>query len=400
MAASRGCRAHPVVRGRCGRSRKDHRQRAPRPDRGRPGRGVRLPGREHPGVAAARLGLPARLPVLRRLGRPVHQAGPRQPGHPVLPLLPARRRRVRGHRPPRHHDRPELPGARRRLLPGRGAGQPERVRRPGDRDRRRRDVRAAVRPRQPRRAGAQPLPARPGCGDAARPRGLQRLGCRAAGHHRHPPRRPRRLRAAGAGHRGDRQALPGGREDPAVPAPDLPRLPRVVLPEAAGKHDDRAAPDARRPHLPVVLGRPLRPRRRPGDDRDRPGRRPGRRALSGDPTRQHVVRLAGLHQSPDQPHRRPGAHRPGRQATVRDQRARPGRRQLAGVHRAPARLRADPLAAAVPGPRARGRAAGRGGRLRRPSGPPAVLPAGAGDARGLRGEDRRPPGRRRRRMLG
>ena len=89
-----------------------------------------------------------------------------------------------------------------------------------------------------------------------------------------------------------------------------------------------------------------------------------RRALSGNPARQHVVRLAGLHQPPDQPHRRPGAHRPGRQAALRDQRARPRRGQLAGVHRAPARLRADPLAAAVPRPWARGRAAGRGGPVR------------------------------------
>src|SRR6185312_8374101 len=156
------------------------------------------------------------------------------------------------------------------------------------------------------------------------------------------------------------------------------------------------APHARRPRLPVLLGRPLRPRRRPGDDRDRPGRRPPRRALSGDPARQHVVRLARLHQPPDQPHRRPGAHRPGRPAAVRDQRARPGRRQLAGVHRAPARLRADPLAAAVPGPGARGRAAGRGGSVRRPAGRAAVLSGGAGDARGLRCRDRRPPGCRRR----
>src|SRR6185312_7160554 len=44
----------------------------------------------------------------------------------------------------------------------------------------------------------------------------------------------------------------------------------------------------------------------------------------------------------------------------------------------------------------RGRAAGRGGSVRRPAGRTAVPPAGAGDARGTRGEDRRPPGRRRR----
>ena len=166
--ASRGRRAHPVVRGRRGRSRKDHHRRPPRPDRGGPGRGVRLPRGQHPGVAAARLGLPARLPVLRLLHRPLHQDGPRQPGHPVLPLLPARRRRVRGHRPPRHDHRPELPGARRRLLPRRGAGQPDRVRRPGDRDRRRRDVRAAVRPRRSRGATTSRSARAPRCCSSAR----------------------------------------------------------------------------------------------------------------------------------------------------------------------------------------------------------------------------------------
>ena len=56
----------------------------------------------------------------------------------------------------------------------------------------------------------------------------------------------------------------------------------------------------------------------------------------------------------------------------------PGRGQLAGVHRAPARLRADPLAAAVPRPRARGRAAGRGGPVRRPAAAAAVLPSRRG----------------------
>ena len=66
-----------------------------------------------------------------------------------------------------------------------------------------------------------------------------------------------------------------GGQDPAVPAADLPRLPRVVLPDAAGQHADRAAPTPGRPGHPVLLGRPLRARRRPGDDRDRPAPRPG-----------------------------------------------------------------------------------------------------------------------------
>ena len=45
---------------------------------------------------------------------------------------------------------------------------------------------------------AQLLHPRPGLGDADRPRGLQRLGERAARHDRHPPGRHRRHRAAAA----------------------------------------------------------------------------------------------------------------------------------------------------------------------------------------------------------
>ena len=41
--------------------------------------------------------------------------------------------------------------------------------------------------------------------------------------------------------RGPGQALRRGGQDPAVQAADVPRLSRVVLPEAAGQHDDRAA---------------------------------------------------------------------------------------------------------------------------------------------------------------
>src|SRR3984957_12821529 len=135
------------VRRGAGRGRGDHRRGRARRLGAGPGGGVRLPGGQHPGLAPAGLGLPAGLPVLRGLDRAVHQDGPGQPGHPVLPRLPARRRRVRGHRPAREHRGPELPGAQGRLLPGAGAGQPERVRRPGHRHRRRRHVRAALRAR-------------------------------------------------------------------------------------------------------------------------------------------------------------------------------------------------------------------------------------------------------------
>ena len=47
--------------------------------------------------------------------------------------------------------------------------------------------------------------------------------------------------------------------------PDVVRVPGVVLPERAGQHADRAAADAGRPGVAVLLGRPLRPRRRRGD---------------------------------------------------------------------------------------------------------------------------------------
>ena len=201
-------------------------------------------------------------------------------------------------------------------------------------DRRRRLVRAAVRP-GPGAAGRNYFTLGAGLVDAARPRGVQRLERRTPRHDQHPPGGPGRLRAAGRGHRDAlAKRYARGRQDPAVPAADVPRLPRVVLPERAGQHDDPAPADAGRPGHPVLLGRPLRPGRGPGDDRDRARGRPGRRALPGHPARQHVVRLAGLHQPPDQPHRRPGPHRPGRPAALRDQRARPRRGQLAGAHRA------------------------------------------------------------------
>ena len=193
---------------------------------------------------------------------------------------------------------------------------------------------------------------------------------------------------------GDGQALRRGRQDPAVPAAHVPGLPRVVLPEGAGQHDDAAAADAGRPGHPVLLGRPLRPGRGPGDDRDGARGRPGRGALPGHPARQHVVRLAGLHQPPDQPDRRPGPHRPGPAAALRDQRARPRRGQLAGAHRAAAWLRADPLATADPGPHRGGRAAGGGGPVHRDRRTAALLRPGAGVAAAMAGADRRAPGRR------
>ena len=95
-----------------------------------------------------------------------------------------------------------------------------------------------------------------------------------------------------------------------------------------------------------------------------PGRGPRPRAVPGHPARQHVVRLARLHQPPDQPHRRSGAPGPGRKAPVRAHAGRSGRGELAGADRPAPRLRADPLAAAGPRPRPGARAAG-GGRAGR-----------------------------------
>ena len=326
-------------------------ERAARQLRARPGRRARLPGGQRPGVAADGLGLPARLPVLRPVHRAVHEAGARQPGHPVLPRLPARRRGVRGDRQPRHHRRPELPGAQGRLHPRRGARQPERVRRPGDRRGGQRRVRV---PPWPRQGGPRLLHARPRLGDARRARGVQRLGRRAPRHAPHPPRGPGRPRAAaGGGHRHRGETLRGGRQAPAVAAADLPRLPRVVLPERAGQHADPAARHARRACHPVLVGGPLRSRRRRGHDRDRARRGQGGRAVPGHPARQHVVHLARLRQPPDQPHRRSGEDRRGRPDALRDQRARPRGGELAGADRAQPGLCAAAVAAADPRPRAR-----------------------------------------------
>ena len=90
-----------------------------------------------------------------------------------------------------------------------------------------------------------------------------------------------RLGAAARGHRGAGKALRRGRQDPAVPAADVPRLSRVVLPERAGQHDDPAPVDAGRPGQSVLLGRPLRPGRGPGDDRDRARGRPATAPYQG-----------------------------------------------------------------------------------------------------------------------
>jgi hypothetical protein len=98
------------------------------------------------------------------------------------------------------------------------------------------------------------------------PRGLRRLGHRAARQLHH--RAPRRTRPGGA--EGPGPPLRDGRQDADLPDQDLVRLPGVVLPQGAGEHPDRAAGDPWRADLPVVLGRPLRPRRGRGDDPDRP----------------------------------------------------------------------------------------------------------------------------------
>ena len=261
----------------------------------------------------------------------------------------------------------------------------------------RRLVRVAASARPRRGPGPDYFTLGPGSADAAGPRGVQRLGTERRGTIRirradragcapPPARTPRRWPSATRWPA--RSCCPGcGRSSPSPSGSTW----------TTGQHDDPAPAHAGRPGHPVLLGRPLRPGRGPGDDRDRARRRPGHRALPGHPARQHVVRLAGLHQPPDQPHRRPGPHRPGRPAAVRDQRARPGRGQLAGAHRAPARIRADPLAAADPGPHAGRRTAGGGGPVRRDRRPAAVLRSRRGCRRrnGGRGSPRaRPPSRK------
>ncbi len=125
------------------------------------------------------------------------------------------------------------------------AGQPDRVRRPRVRDRRRRHVRTALRPGG-LGGGAELLPAGAGLGDADRARGVQRLE-RAAGHDPHPPRGHARHHSAAAD-RSDAMAKRYGVAGKILlsPAAHVPEVPRVVLPEAAGEHDDRAPADAGR----------------------------------------------------------------------------------------------------------------------------------------------------------
>ena len=105
--------------------------------------------------------------------------------------------------------------------------------------------------------------------DAAGPRGVQRLGRRTARHDQHPPRRTGPARAAGRRHR---TRWPSATAWPARSCcPGCARscaFPEWFYLKLAGQHDDAAAADAGRAGHPVLLGRPLRPGRGPGDDRD------------------------------------------------------------------------------------------------------------------------------------
>ena len=198
------------------------------------------------------------------------------------------------------------------------------------------------------------------------------------------------------GHRPAGQAVQRGRQDPAVPAADVPRLPRVVLPEPAGQHADRAPAHPRRPGHPVLLGRPLRA----GGDQAMivtvPAAPRGVAPYQG-------IQLGSMwyvsldyinHQTSltaDQARAGPD----GMLRFVISERD-PGRRELAGDHRAPAWLCPAPVAAADPGPGPGRRAAGRGGPVRGPARPAALLRAGPGHPQGVGRADRRPAGRGRR----
>ena len=110
-----------------------------------------------------------------------------------------------------------------------------------------------------------------------------------------------------------RQEVRRGREDAARPDQHLVRVPGVVHLQGAGEHADRAEVDAGRAGLAVLLDRPLRPRRRRGDDRDRPGRRV---RLPGDPDRLALVHLHRLRAPPDLADQGPVARRPRRASSA------------------------------------------------------------------------------------
>ena len=212
---------------------------------------------------------------------------------------------------------------------------------------------------------------------------------------RDPARRPhRRGPAAATGRR-----WPSGRaagKSLVAQAQDVPGVPRVVLPEAAGQHDDRAAADARRAGDAVLVGRALRTRRRPGliitvpaSDAPYQGFQLGRCGTS---------RSTSSTTRPRSPPTRRA--RSGRHAAFRRQRARPGRGQLARVHRAPPRLPADPLAAHVARVHAGGRPDGARSSRSTRCRAPAVLRRRHGDTGRVARPGSRAAGRRRGRMLG
>ena len=126
----------------------------------------------------------------------------------------------------------------------------------------------------------------------------------------HPARGPDRRRAAAAGPRAARAALPGRRQDAGAAAEDVPGVPGVVLPEAAGQHDDRAAADARRPGHAVLLGRSLRTRRRPGA-RSSPCRSRTRRTRASSSARCGTCRWTSSTTRRASPRRRPSTTRTG-----------------------------------------------------------------------------------------
>ena len=186
---------------------------------------------------------------------------------------------------------------------------------------RRRLVRGPFRARRGRGPAVTTSPWRR-LGDARGARGVQRLGQRAARHDAHPAG-PTGRRAPPPDDGAAGEAIRRRGQDPAVPPPDVPRLPRVVLPEGAGQHDDSAPADTRRTGDPVLLGRAFRPRPRPGDDRHRAAA--GRESR---PTRAFSSAACGTSRwttsttRPASPPTRRGRTRTA--GSVRDQRARPG----------------------------------------------------------------------------
>ena len=222
-------------RGRGGRAA--DREPAVRGERAGPspvdGRGLRLPRRVDPQLAADGVRLRPRAPGAHQPDAPVRPPGARQPRRRLLQRVPRTRGLLPAHRHARHHRRPVLPGDGRDVLGRRGSRHRRRLRRPRARRRRGRQLRVAV------RTGARSEEGQ----HADRPRGVRRLERRAARHHPAPASRHRRPSPRTDDPGAGREAVRRRSQDARRADQDLVRVPRVVHLQGAGQHPHGAQGD-------------------------------------------------------------------------------------------------------------------------------------------------------------